>query len=111
MPNADNLVPVGDSVLVARSSSPAAVNLLDADGGVTWTRTGAAARLNEGNMLLFGKPLSTYPEDTFVWGDHAGDAVVPLGALTKVRSATCSWDTAMLACVGDQDFMLQRFAR
>jgi hypothetical protein len=34
-----------------------------------------------------------------------------LGALTKVRSATCSWDTAMLACVGDQDFVLQRFAR
>lgn len=111
VPNTDTLVPVGDAVL-AQSSSPAAVTLLDAKGHPAWSaaRAGEAARLNGGNMLLFGKALSTYPDDVFVWGDHVGDEVVPLGALAKVRSASCSWNTEMLACVGDRDFVLQRFA-
>ena len=33
------------------------------------------------------------------------------GALTKVRSATCSWNAEVLACVGDRDFVVQRFAK
>ena len=110
-PNVATLVSLGDAVL-AQSGSPAAVMLLNAKGRPVWTapRAGEAARLNGGNMLLFGKALSTYPDDVFVWGDHVGDEVVPLGALAKVRSASCSWDTATLACVGDRDFVLQRFA-
>jgi hypothetical protein len=31
-------------------------------------------------------------------------------ALSAVRSASCSWDPRVLACVADKDFVLQRFA-
>jgi hypothetical protein len=111
LPSTASLVPVGDSVLAAQDTTPPRVNLLNAKGTVTWTREGEAARLNTGNMLLFLKARSDYPDDSFVWGDHVGDPAVPLGALPAVRSATCSWDTAMLACVTDKDFTLQRFAK
>jgi hypothetical protein len=111
VPNTDNLVPVGDAVLATQTTTPPKVSLLDAKGKVVWTREGEAARLNSGNVLLFLKALSDYPDDSFVWGDHVGDAAVPLGALGSVRSSTCSWNTAMLACVTDKDFVLQRFAK
>jgi hypothetical protein len=45
-----------------------------------------------------------------VSGQHLGDDVRPLGALSDVRTTSCSWDTAVLACVGDKDFVLQKFA-
>jgi molecular chaperone HscA len=111
LPSTETLVPVGDSVLAAQNTTPPRVSLLNAKGAVVWTREGAAARLNNANMLLFLKAGSDYPDDSFVWGDHVGDPAVPLGALQQVRSSTCSWDTAMLACVTDKDFVLQRFAK
>jgi hypothetical protein len=111
LPSTESLVPVGDSVLAAQDTTPPRVSLLSAKGAVVWTRKGEAARLNAGNMLLFLEPRSDYPDNSFVWGDHVGDPAVPLGALPAVRSATCSWDTAMLACVTDKDFTLQRFAK
>jgi molecular chaperone HscA len=111
LPSTQSLVPVGDSVLAAQDTTPPRVSLLNAEGKMVWTREGEAARLNTGNMLLFLKARSDYPDDSFVWGDHVGDSAVPLGALPAVRSATCSWDTAMLACVTDKDFTLQRFAK
>jgi hypothetical protein len=110
VPMTESLVPVGDAVLAAQDTSPPKISLLDAKGKEMWTREGEAARLNSGNVLLFLKALSDYPADSFVWGDHVGDTAVPLGALTSVRSSTCSWNTAMLACVTDKDFVLQRFA-
>src|SRR4030095_9530118 len=81
IPNADNLVPVGESVLVAPYSSPAKVTLLDPKGKVSWSRDGEAARLDAGNVLLFSKALSTSPDDPSLAGQHLGDSVVPLGAL------------------------------
>jgi hypothetical protein len=110
VPMTESLVPVGNAVLAAQDTSPPKVSLLDAKGKVLWTREGQAARLDSSNVLLFLKALSDYPDDSFVWGDHVGDAAVPLGALSSVRSSTCSWNTAMLACVTDKDFTLQRFA-
>jgi hypothetical protein len=110
LPSTETLVPVGDSVLAAQNTTPPRVSLLNAKGAVVWTREGEAARLNNANMLLFLKAGSDYPDDSFVWGDHVGDPAAPLGALQQVRSSTCSWDTAMLACVTDKDFVLQRFA-
>ncbi|GAB1643410.1 PQQ-binding-like beta-propeller repeat protein [Krasilnikovia sp. MM14-A1259] len=105
-----NLVPVGDSLLAAQDTSPAQVSLLGADGTVRWTREGAAARLDGGNMLRFAKPLSTSPDDVSVAGEHLGDDGVELGPLSGVRSATCAWNTTVLACAADKDFVLRSFA-
>jgi hypothetical protein len=107
--SAESLVPVGDSVLVARSTSPASVSLLDAGGKISWTRDGVAARLDGGNLLTFSKPLSTSPDDPALAGQHLGDDFQQLGPMADVRSSTCSWNTSVIACVRDKDFTLQRF--
>ncbi|RZU50557.1 putative pyrroloquinoline-quinone binding quinoprotein [Krasilnikovia cinnamomea] len=110
LPDTNNLVPVGDSLLAAQNTTPAKVSLLGADGTVRWTRDGVAARLDGGNLLRFAKPLSTYTDDPSVAGEHLGDDAVELGPLSGVRPATCAWNTAVLACVADEDFVLRRFA-
>jgi len=63
-----------------------------------------------GNVLLFNKAMSAYPDDPSLWGQHLGDGAVPLGPLSGVRSATCAWDTSAIACVAETDFVLQSFA-
>ncbi|MEV8509597.1 Hsp70 family protein [Actinoplanes sp. NPDC051475] len=107
---ADNLVPVGDSVLVAQNTSPGQTTLLDGSGRVSWARAGTAARLDGGNVLLFSKALSTSADDPALSGEHLGDPAVPLGSLADVRSATCAWDQKHLACVAAEDFILHTFA-
>jgi hypothetical protein len=107
---AETLVPVGDSVLVSQNSSPPRVSLLDRAGKASWGRDGEAARLDAGNVLLFNKAMSAYPDDPSLWGQHLGDGAVPLGPLSGVRSATCAWDTSAIACVAETDFVLQSFA-
>jgi outer membrane protein assembly factor BamB len=106
----NGLVPFGDAVLATQDTSPAQSSLIGADGKVVWTRTGLFGRLDAGNLLQFSKALSTSVDDPALFGGHLGDARVPLGALTGVRSSTCSWDTSHLACVADKDFVIQRFA-
>ncbi|MEV6600567.1 Hsp70 family protein [Actinoplanes sp. NPDC051346] len=110
LPETNELVPVGDTVLAAQNTSPGQVSLLGADGSVAWTRTGAAARLDGGNLLFFSKALSTSADDPALSGEHVGDAAVPLGSLAGVRSATCAWDQKYLACVAEKDFVLHTFA-
>ncbi|MEV4635907.1 Hsp70 family protein [Actinoplanes sp. NPDC049548] len=107
---AENLVPVGESVLVAQNTSPGQTTLLDGDGAVMWAQAGVAGRLDGGNVLIFSKPLSTSGDDPALSGQHLGEAAVPLGALADVRSATCAWDQKRLACVAAEDFVLQTFA-
>jgi outer membrane protein assembly factor BamB len=106
---AESLVPVGDSVLVTSSTSPASVSLLDADGEITWTKEGVAARLDGGNLLTLSEPLSTSAVNLALAGQHLGDGFHQLGPLSGVRSSTCSWNTSVIACVRDKDFTLQRF--
>jgi molecular chaperone HscA len=97
-------------VLVSRSTSPTvSVSLLDAGGKETWTHNGAAARLDGGNLLTFSAPLSTSPDDPALAGQHLGDDFRQLGPMSDVRSATCSWNTSVIACVRAEDFMIQRF--
>jgi hypothetical protein len=109
--NAETLVPIGESVLVSRSTSPTvSVSLLDAGGKITWTHNGAAARLDGGNLLTFSAPLSTSPDDPALAGQHLGDDFQQLGPMADVRSSTCSWNTSVIACVRAEDFMIQRFA-
>ena len=105
----ETIVPVGEALLVTTTKPE--MTLLDAKGRKVWTHTGEAARLDGGNLLEFSKPLSPSPGETTLYGRHLGDEAVPLGALDDMRADTCSWDRAMLACVGDKDFELQRFAR
>ncbi|AGZ46472.1 Hsp70 family protein [Actinoplanes friuliensis] len=110
VPEVDSLVPVGEAVLATRNSSPVQTTLLDAKGKVSWTRGGVIARIDGGNTLQFSKALSTSADDPGLAGEHLGDKAVPLGSLADVRSSTCSWDTTHLACVADEDFVIQRFA-
>jgi len=106
----DGIVPVGQAVLATLNTSPVQVSLLDAEGNVSWTRGGVAGRLDGGNTLQFSKALSGSADDPALAGEHLGDDAVPLGSLAGIRSSTCSWDTTHLACVADEDFVVQRFA-
>jgi outer membrane protein assembly factor BamB len=110
VPNADSLAPVGEHVLATQSTSPSAVSLIDPDGKQVWNVPGRAARLDGGNLLRFNQGLSTTPDNPALHGEHLGDDAVPLGALNGVRSATCSWNTSVIACMADETFMVQRFA-
>jgi molecular chaperone HscA len=107
--DAEDLVAVGEAVLVPRNTSPAQVSLVASDGRIAWTRAGAAGRLDAGNTLQFSKALSASADDPALAGEHVGDKAVPLGSLADVRSSTCAWDTSHLACVADADFVIQRF--
>jgi hypothetical protein len=104
----DTLVPVGEALIATSTSGEA--TLLDDAGKRVWTRTGEAARLDGGNLLEFSKPLSHSPDNPALAGRHLGDEAVPLGYLRDIRSDTCSWNTSMLACVADKDFVIQEFA-
>jgi hypothetical protein len=108
--NVDGIVTVGEAVLASRSTLPESTSLLDAKGRVAWTRAGFVGRLDGGNMLQFSKALSTSADDPALSGEHLGDDAVPLGSLAGVRTSTCTWDTTYLACVADEDFVIERFA-
>lgn len=101
------LVPVGTAVLASTSSD---TTLIDASGRKV-TTTGAAARLDAGNMLEFAKRLTGGTQDPSLAGQHVGDDPVQLGPLNDVRADTCSWNTSLVACVADKDFVTERFAK
>nr|WP_296066380.1 Hsp70 family protein [uncultured Actinoplanes sp.] len=106
--NIDTLVPVGEAVIGTSTSGD--TTLIDATGKKVWTRKGEAARLDGGNLLEFSKPLSRSPDNPAVAGRHLGDQAVPLGYLSDIRSDTCAWNTSVLACVAEKDFVTQEFA-
>ncbi|MEU7841148.1 Hsp70 family protein [Micromonospora sp. NPDC049114] len=110
-PGATGLVPVGEQVLTQREYPKATVTLFDAAGKAVLTdRPGVAARLDAGNLLVFAEPTSTVADNRSVAGVWAesGD-VDELGQLVDVRSASCSWNTRVIACGADKDFVLYRF--
>ncbi|MEU0548331.1 Hsp70 family protein [Micromonospora sp. NPDC005979] len=111
-PGATDLVPVGEQVLTQREYPKATVTLFDTAGKAVLTdRPGVAARLDAGNLLVFAEPTSTVADSRSVAGVWAesGD-VDELGQLVDVRSASCSWNTRVIACGADKDFVLYRFA-
>jgi molecular chaperone HscA len=101
------LVPVGKALLAASDST---TTLLDDKGTTVHSAGGPAVRLNAGNVLWFTQELTTITGDPSLAGQHIGDDRVELGALTDIRTQTCSWNTSTLACVGDEDFVIERFA-
>lgn len=107
-PDAEALVPVGDRVLVVTDDT---TTLYDATGASVWSGApGTAVRLDAGNVLQFSDTLSTSVGDRTLVGVHPGGDSVQLGLLRDVRSSTCSWNTSVLACVAEKDFVVTRFA-
>ncbi|AEV88891.1 Synaptojanin-2 [Actinoplanes sp. SE50] len=107
-PQAETLVPVGDAVLVTTGKS---TTLLGADGKAQWTdEPGDAVRLDAGNVLRFSDTLSPSVDDRILTGVHLGDQPALIGRLRDVRSSTCSWNRSVIACAGDKDYLIARFA-
>jgi molecular chaperone HscA len=107
-PGATRLVPLGAHLLAQREYPQPAVTLFDPAGKpLLRERGGVAARLDEGNVLVFDEPASTVADDRSLAGVWAESGEVSeLGELLDVRSATCSWNTRVIACGADETFLL-----
>ncbi|MFG1841632.1 Hsp70 family protein [Micromonospora sp. NPDC049175] len=112
-PGVTDLVPVGEQVLAQREYPEPAVTLFDAAGKpVLRNRGGVGVRLDEGNLLVFAKAPSTFADNRVLAGvwTESGE-VDELGELKDVRSASCSWNTHVIACGAEKDFVLYRFTK
>ncbi|MDG4822481.1 Hsp70 family protein [Asanoa sp. WMMD1127] len=106
------ILPVGDHVVLqSKEASVPHVVAYDADGVEVLTHDGAVARVNGASVLIFGKDPGTSVDDVNVVGWVLGEQdPVQLGALSGVRPASCTWSTSVVACVGDKDLRVRRFA-
>ncbi|MFC5924398.1 Hsp70 family protein [Micromonospora vulcania] len=111
-PGVTDLVPLSEQLLAQRDYPEPKVTLFDAAGKpVLRDRDGVAVRLDEGNLLVFAEQTSTVPGDRSVAGVWAESGKVDeLGQLQDIRSASCSWNTRVLACGADKDFVLYRLS-
>ncbi|MEV4546239.1 Hsp70 family protein [Micromonospora echinaurantiaca] len=111
-PEATVLVPLGEHVLARRTSPESASTLFAPDGRAVLTdRDGVAVRIDAGNLLVFADRLSSVSDDRSVAGVPVSSGkVVELGQLKDVRSDTCSWNTTVVVCGADKDYVLYRFA-
>ncbi|MFD6683994.1 Hsp70 family protein [Micromonospora parva] len=110
-PGVTSLVAVGEQVLAQREYPEPAVTLFGSDGKpVLRDRSGVGVRLDAGNLLLFAKAPSTAADNRVLAGVWAESGKVDeLGELKDVRSSSCSWNTQLIACGAEQDFVLYRF--
>ncbi|KOX04756.1 Hsp70 family protein [Micromonospora profundi] len=111
-PGTTALVPLGEHMLTQREYPKPTVTLYDAAGKplALRDRPGVAARLDAGNLLVFAEAPSTVADNRSVAGVWAGSGEFDeLGELRDVRSASCSWNTRLIACGADKDFVLYRF--
>ncbi|MEV4536950.1 Hsp70 family protein [Asanoa sp. NPDC049518] len=109
---ADAILPVGSHVVVQsdEGGTPRAVGY-DAEGKQVLDTAGVAARVNGSSVLVFGQAPTATVDDYNVVGWVLGEAEpVQLGALGGVRAGTCTWTTTAIACVGETDLKLRRFA-
>jgi hypothetical protein len=103
-------VPVGGNTLVGIGSSNESVKLFDPDGRNTLTREGVAVRINGGNLLAFDAELSTYRDDASVAGVNVGSAkTTELGQLKAIVPVSCSWNTSVIVCGAESEFLFARF--
>ncbi|MEV1328137.1 hsp70 family protein [Micromonospora costi] len=112
-PGATALLPLGERLLVRAGDSAPTSTLFDKAGKpLLRDRPGVGVRLDAGNLLVFAKGPSTVEDDRGLSGVRAATGeVAELGQLTGVRSATCSWNTRVIACGAEKDFVIYRFAR
>ncbi|MEU1591241.1 PQQ-binding-like beta-propeller repeat protein, partial [Micromonospora sp. NPDC005710] len=110
-PGVTGLVPLGEQVLAQRQSPEPTVTVFDADGKpVLRDRGGVAVRLDSGNLLVFAKAPSGIADNRVLAGVWAESGKVDeLGELKDVRSSSCSWNTHVIACAAEKDFVLYRF--
>ncbi|GAA1880472.1 Hsp70 family protein [Asanoa iriomotensis] len=112
---ADAILSVGSHVLVQTgASSDPHVTGYDASGEQVLDQAGFASRVNGSSVLVFPQePTSTSITDDYnVVGWVLGEKQpVQLGALGGVRLASCTWTTSVIACAGDKDLRLRRFAQ
>jgi hypothetical protein len=110
-PEAEDLVPVGDRVLVRRTTTDARWVLRGADGKELAKHDGLAVRLDGGNALSFTGPFGTSSADLSVAGVGAvGGEITELGPLADARGETCSWNSRVVVCMAEKEFVLWRFA-
>ncbi|MEV0806256.1 Hsp70 family protein [Micromonospora sp. NPDC050200] len=111
-PEADTLVPLGEHLLARQDPPRSTVTLFDAGGkAVLADRDGVAVRLDAGNLLIFAEPPSTVEDERSVAGMSVGaDRPFEMGQLKDVRSESCSWNTEVIACGREKDFVLYRLA-
>ncbi|MEU8392905.1 PQQ-binding-like beta-propeller repeat protein, partial [Micromonospora sp. NPDC048843] len=110
-PGVTGLVPLGEQVLAQRELPEPTVTVFDATGkAVLRDRGGVAVRLDAGNLLVFAKAPSVVADNRVLAGVWAESGEVDeLGELKDVRSSSCSWNTHVIACGADKDFVLYRF--
>ncbi|RAO49059.1 hypothetical protein ONO86_02603 [Micromonospora noduli] len=110
-PGVTGLVPLGEQVLAQRELPEPTVTVFDAAGKpVLRDRGGVAVRLDAGNLLVFAKAPSMVADNRVLAGVWAESGEVDeLGELKDVRSSSCSWNTHVIACGADKDFVLYRF--
>ncbi|MEU5530899.1 Hsp70 family protein [Micromonospora chersina] len=112
-PGMTQLVPVGERVLARRLYPEPAVTLFGPDGTkVLDDEDGVAVRVDAGNLLVFADPLGSGVDDRSVAGVGAGSGTVAqLGELKDVRGDSCSWNTQVIVCGSEEDFVLHRFVK
>lgn len=112
-PGMTQLVPVGERVLARRIYPEPAATLFAPDGTkVLDDEDGVAVRVDAGNLLVFADPLGSGVDDRSVAGVGAGSGkVAQLGELKDVRGDSCSWNTQVIACGSEEDFVLHRFVK
>ncbi|WJK33961.1 Hsp70 family protein [Solwaraspora sp. WMMA2065] len=105
------VVPVGDQILLRRTTTPYLSLLLDADGEELLRRDGVAVRIDRANLLWFLDDPGSYPEDASVAGVPAAAPAdrLELGVLQGVRTVACSWDRAVVFCPTADGFVTHRF--
>ncbi|MFI9641085.1 Hsp70 family protein [Micromonospora sp. NPDC051925] len=110
-PGGADLVPLGEHLLVRRESPKTTVTLFDPTGtAVLADRKGTAARVDAGNLLVFAEPPSTVEDDRSIAGVSTGGGLTEMGELQGVRTQSCSWNTSVIVCGAERDFVLYRFA-
>ncbi|MGC4835460.1 Hsp70 family protein [Micromonospora vinacea] len=110
-PGVTGLVALGEQLLAQREFPEPTVTVFDAAGKpVLRDRGGVAVRLDAGNLLVFAKAPSVVADNRVLAGVWAESGEVDeLGELKDVRSSSCSWNTHMIACGAEKDFVLYRF--
>ncbi|WKU07940.1 Hsp70 family protein [Micromonospora sp. HUAS LYJ1] len=110
-PGGVDLVPVGEHLLVRRESPKNTVSLFDPAGKAVLTdRKGTAARVDAGNLLVFAETPSSVEDDRSLAGVSKSGGLTEMGQLQGVRSESCAWNTSVIVCGAERDFVLYRFA-
>jgi hypothetical protein len=107
VPQVEDLVAVGTNGLLAIGDEG---TTLLVGGKDAWYRLGVTVRLDARNVLTFSGGLTSSLSDRELAGTHLGENPVSLGVLAKVRPDTCSWNTSVVVCAAEKDYVIYSFA-